>query len=161
MFGNTEFRDSGNVYGGLFFSAIIALVISVLILMFYGISQRSNIPLEEKVVVSYNLTSLDANEDINGEFSQSFFVGSGYIGEDLYYHIFYEKIKGGEIMQVYDKIRAESIDISETDGNPRYTIYGNYMTDTTNYYYSPNIQETTRSVLYIPKGTIKKNFKVN
>lgn len=112
---------------------------------------------EERVDSSYELVSLETNEDIHGSYSNLFFVGSGYIGEDLYYHFFYKTSKGTK----YKKIKAENCYIIETDSIPSYTKYALFLKDTDSFFYEVSKPQESRQVLYIPKGTIKANYKVN
>jgi len=157
MLADTEFSASGNFFGAVFFGSLASFIFGGVIFVFYATYVTGSLETEERVKASYDLVSLDANEDINGSFETAFFVGSGYIGEDLYYHFYYETSKGIK----YVKKRAESMYIIETDGNPRYVIYANYIKDETHDYYRENRSRETRRVLYIPKGTIKRNYKVN
>ena len=94
IFADTEFRDRGNYIGGVFFSAIVAFVFMGIVFAFYGSFQRDKLETEERAYATYDLVALDANEDLNGSYQHAFFVGSGYIGEDLYYHFYYETSKG-------------------------------------------------------------------
>jgi hypothetical protein len=126
----------------------------------YVESKRSDLKVVEKPYLKYSLVSLDANEDVNGSYAQSFFVGSGYIGEDLYYHFFYNTSKGIK----YEKRRAERVYIIETDTIvPSYIEYGYFFLekDSLEIGYYPEMRSRSRDVLYIPEGTIKRDYKVN
>lgn len=118
---------------------------------------ESCLDTEERVIRSYNLVALDTNEDIEGSYSNFFFIGSGYIGEELYYHFYYKTSKGIK----YKKVRAEECYIIETTDKPSYKQYGEFIKDTTAFFYSDGVKEDGRQVLFIPKGTIKSNYKVN
>ena len=136
-------------FGGLFFGGFLSAFIH-----FIG---RGSLETEERVYKSYNLVALDTNEDINGSYNSIFFVGSGHIGEELYYHFYYNTPNGIK----YNKVRAEYCYIIETGEKPSYKIYGEYYKKVESVFYEPDIVEETREVLYIPKGTIKANYKVN
>lgn len=132
-------------FGGLILGGIVSGII-----VFIG---RTTLKHEEKVYQSYDLVTLDTNEDING----SFFLGCGYIGEDMYYHFYYKTQDGTQ----YDKIRATRCYIVETNEKPSYKIYGEFFKKTESIFYSDDIRFETKKVLYIPKNTIKNNYKVN
>lgn len=157
ILGDTEFRDDGNIFAAFFFSGIASFILSGIVFTFFASYKTDNLPTEERAYASYHLVALDANEDLNGSFQQTFFIGSGYIGEDLYYHFYYDTKNGIK----YVKRRAESIYIIETDDQPKYVKYGSYISDTSSIFYKPGRRYETRDVLYIPSGTIKKNYKVN
>jgi hypothetical protein len=136
-------------FGGLFFGGLLAAFICDI--------GRRDLEREERVYQSYNLVALDTNEDINGSYSNMFFVGSGRIGEDLYYHFYYDTPQGIK----YKKVMVEDCFIIETGEKPSYKIYGEYYKKVESVFYEVGIIEETREVLYIPKGTIKSNYKVN
>lgn len=136
-------------FGAFFIGGILLCIVS-------GIGENS-LDREERVVSSYNLVALDTNEDMQGSYSSMFFVGSGHIGEEMYYHFYYETPKGIK----YNKIRAEDCYIIETSDKPSYKKYGEFIKDTTAFFYDEGCQKDGRKVLYIPKGTIKSNYKVN
>lgn len=137
----------------LFFSIIFGAIFGGFI-NFIG---RMTLETENKIHKSYELVALDTNEDINGSYSNFFFVGSGYIGEDIYYHFYYKTSNGIK----YDKIRAENCYIVEMDDTPSYKVHGEYYKDTSSVFYDKDLIRETKKVLYIPKGTIKSNYKVN
>lgn len=112
---------------------------------------------EERLTASYNLVALDTKENIQGSYSNLFFVGSGYIGEELYYHFYYETINGIK----YEKLAAKNCYIIETKEKPSYKKYGMYYKDKESIFYHSNEQSEGKQVLYIPKGTIKTSYKVN
>ena len=116
---------------------------------------------KEVALETNRLVALDTNEDINGSYSTTFFVGRGYIREDLYYHFFHETVNGIK----YEKVRAENsypgTYIIETDEEPRYVKYGLFYANPEDKYYNPEMIRRTRNVLYIPKGSIITNYRVN
>lgn len=157
ILGDTKFKDDGNYIGAFLICAITSVFISGLVFTVYSNVKISNMEKEEKIVYNYNLTSLNSSQDINGSYSNMFFVGSGYINETLYYHFFYETKKG----IIYTKQRANDVYIIETEEDPKFVIYGMYLSDTSNVFYNNKLLHKSRKVLYIPKGTIKRNYKVN
>lgn len=136
------------VCGGIF-GGILAGIIC-----FIG---RSSLEKEERVSQKYDLVALDTNEDMHGSYDNFFFVGSGYIGEDIYYHFYYSTKNGVK----YKKVRAENCFIIETSESPRYEVYGKYYKKSGSIFYQTDLVDNTKEVLYIPKGTIKNNYKVN
>src|SRR5690606_31870528 len=102
--------------------------------------------------------ALDTDKETVGSHSSIFFVGSGYIGEEMYYHFFYETSNGVK----YDKIRADGkVYIVETNDTPKVVKYYIYFKDKESIFYDSKPRRHTKTVLYIPKGTIKNNYKVN
>lgn len=146
-----------NTLCGIFSVVVFTLIIGLLITVFIGMIGESCLDTEERVVRSYDLVSLDTNEDIEGSYSNFFFIGSGYIGEELYYHFYYKTSKGIK----YKKVRAEECYIIETTYKPSYKQYGEFIKDTTAFFYSEGSKRDGRQVLFIPKGTVKSNYKVN
>ena len=136
-------------FGGFFFGGLLTVFIC-------AVGQK-DLEREERVQQSYSLVALDTNEDANGSYSNIFFVGSGHIGEDLYYHFYYNTPQGIK----YKKVIAEDCFIIETGDKPSYKIYGKYYKKVESVFYQAGVIEETRKVLYIPKGTIKSNYKVN
>lgn len=136
-------------FGGLFFGILLGGFIC-----FIG---RGTLEREERVTQSYELVALDTNEDIHRSYSNLFFVGSGYIGEDMYYHFYCGTSQGIK----YKKVRADYCYIIESDEKPSYKIYGQYLKETESVFYDSDLIRETKEVLYIPKGTIKSNYKVN
>lgn len=122
----------------------------------YSVS-RGTLQREERVYQSYTLVALDTNEDVSGSYSSAFFVGSGHIGEDLYYHFYYSTSQGIK----YKKVKAEHCYIIETNEKPSYKIYGDYYKKVKSVFYEPNMINKTKEVLFIPKGAVKSNYKVN
>lgn len=138
-----------SLFGGLILGGLLGGFIC-----FIG---RGSLEREERIVQNYDLIALDTNEDIHGSYSNFFFVGSGYIGEDMYYHFYYNTIQGIK----YEKVLAEDCFIIETNDDPQYKIYGQYYKDKESVFYEPSLIRESRRILYIPKGTIKNNYKVN
>lgn len=159
----SEYEPNNDIFNKTFdtiISTIRNLLISLLFSfiltgIIWGIGY-SNLDIEEKITSQYDLVSLDTNEDVNGNLT-IFFVGSGYISEDLYYHFFYNTSRGIK----YEKIRAEQCYIIETNDKPKFVKYGMYPSDPTDFFYDEDEVRSGRKVLYIPKGTIKTNYKVN
>jgi hypothetical protein len=124
--------------------------------------EQENAAKVERVIQEYSLVSLNGTNDLNGEFNQTFFAGHGYIGENLYYHFFYETENGIK----YQKQRADfsypNIYIKETDSTPRFLVYGEYyqFPEKSDYLDTLLIRKT-RQVLEIPKGTLKTNYHIN
>lgn len=153
-FSNNPDKWFSNVLASLFGSAIVSSVLSVLIIAF----GKAQLETEERVRSSYNLVALDTDKETVGSHSSIFFVGSGYIGEEMYYHFFYETSNGVK----YDKIRANGkVYIVETNDTPKVVKYYKYYKDKESIFYDSEPRGHIKTVLYIPKGTIKNNYKVN
>lgn len=142
-----------NIFGSLFVSFFVVAVLCGVVLAI----GRATLETEERVGKSYELVALDTEKETVGSYSSIFFVGSGYIGEEMYYHFFYNTSKGIR----YNKIKAESCYIIETQDTPKYVEYHKYYKDKESIFYDSYSQGVTRTVLFIPKGTIKNNYKVN
>lgn len=139
----------------IFISLLGSLFFSGLIFSFYISYKRLYLETEERILYECELNSLDAKSSVNGKYNGSFLVGSGYIGEQLYYN-FYYKTKDG---LKYTKYKAQDIYIKETDSVPRFVVYADFVIDTTNIYYKSGSLNITKKVLFIPKGTIKQDYK--
>lgn len=142
-----------SIFGGAFFG-LIAIGIIVM-------GGQSRLETKEVPWRKYELVTLDSRESTEGKFQSFFFVGSGYIGEELYYHFYIDTPDGIK----YQKERAEgsSIFIKECECEPYYLEYNEKYVDSTSIFYQDgfNYSTATKRVLYIPKGTIKRDFKVN
>jgi hypothetical protein len=145
----------------LFIVAILSFPASVMFKSIQKTEARKSYETVDMAYEIYNLVSLDGSKDVNGRHTQGFFVGAGFVSEDLYYHFFYETPQGIK----YDKRQADDmypyIYIIERDGPPQYVRYGKFYSDEREKYYTPEMIKSTRDVLYIPKGTINRNYKVN
>lgn len=142
-----------NIFQGLIVSFFVAVVLCAFVTAF----GQTTLETEERVGKSYELVALDTEKETVGGYSSIFFVGSGYIGEEMYYHFFYNTSKGIK----YDKIKAESCYIIETQDTPKYIEYHRYYKDKESIFYDSSSLGVSRTVLFIPKGTIKNNYKVN
>lgn len=139
----------------------VSLVISGFIFLITSTIVTSTFDTYEGAYSTEKLRALDTNEDINGSASMMFFVGSGHIGEDLYYHFFYDTPNGIK----YQKERAEQRNfyLKETNGKPKFIKYGIFYhtKHKDSKFYDPYMINETKMVLEIPKGTVKANYKVN
>lgn len=165
----TDNRDNEPLITRIFMCVIGAPLLGIIItvLVYGGISLivTSDIKRTKEVVISSNeIIRLDTSDEVSGKFSSVFFVGSGYIGETKYY-AFYKKLNNGEI--VFNKLRANDEDhrLNYSD-KPKVVVYGrkyedsivgdsNWIPDN-----KKNHIEYYKTVIFIPKGTIKRNYKV-
>lgn len=116
----------------------------------------------EKPYMTYDLKTLDADNQIEGKSRSMFFVGSGYVREELYYQFYVNTPKGIEYIKVSAEDKYPGTYIIETDSiKPKYVRYGEFYADSTKKYYTSKRINRTRDVLYIPKGSIKVGFKIN
>lgn len=132
-------------------SGMIGGLIGIVIIVFGRDSSRAD--TYEKQYQTIPLITLDTRDNIEG----SFFLGSGYISGSLYYHYYYMTKDGAK----YERVRAEEAFIKEYDGTPKIVKYGMFERDSTSIFYKEGLTDETKSILYIPKGTIKTDFKVN
>ena len=125
-----------------FFSILGFLLLIVII--FLGISEGcSTCSYSEK---SELIFSLDIEDNLGG----SFFLGIGSFGSDSYYY-FYKESGDGMIL---DKVNAERTRIVETDlVSPSYVVY---VCDCV----LNGCDERKLPTLFVPEGTIKKDFEV-
>ena len=109
----------------------------------------------ESVQTTYNLEALKDNGSISG----SFFLGSGQIDGEMKYIYYYEEdgyYKMGDI----DNDKAK---IKYVDGDPYIEEYklkakeGAFI----NYFAFDNLPEYTEYIIYIPKGSIKRDYKLD
>lgn len=138
---------------GLIISSVLSFFIGGIITLVICTAGENILEREERIMYSVDLITLDTNEDIRG----TFFVGSGQIGEEMYYHFYYKTLKGIK----YKRVLSEDCYIIETDEKPSYKKYGQFIKDTTAFFYTSGSKGDGRQVLFIPKGTIKSNYKVN
>ena len=135
----------------LIFSTVIGLLSSLLFLI-----PNTFIPKEEKEYssVSHKIVALKDTKESKG----SFILGSGYIDEELYYYYFEETSEGLKKR----KLRASDCYI-KYDDNPRvieYTHTG-YKKAYHYIYATPEVIHVTYYVIYVPKGSITNEFKVD
>lgn len=142
----------------------------VLFSVIYGVIQSSyqnNVEnLVEKPYKTYELLSLNDNKNIDGSLSMMFFVGSGYIGENLYYYFYIKNSETGLIELKKERADREynnDIYIKEIKKGekPKYIKYGYFIKDNESIWYDPYLVRKTKSILYIPKGSILNEFKLD
>lgn len=138
-------------------SSIIGFIFGTFFTVTIDFFGKDSLPVYEKISKSYDLVSLDTTKDINGNYQSAFFVGSGFIGEEMYYHFYYKTRSGIK----YEKLRAQECFIVETNDKPTFKKFGRYYKNNGSIFYDPFEIQETKKVLYIPKGTIKNNYKVN
>ncbi|MFW6219746.1 MAG: hypothetical protein ACOC33_02815 [bacterium] len=155
-------------YFGYFIS--IAFVAFVVVTIIFGLIRsryESNFKnIKEVPYKEYELVSLNDNRDIHGGAGMIFFVGSGYINQELYYYFYVKDIKTGLIEfkkeyaenNYYDKIYIKEIDGNE---KPRFVKYGYFLKDKESIFYDPYLIENSKSILYVPKGSVLKNFNLD
>lgn len=137
------------LFGVPFMSFIIGGLFSIVIWIF----GRDNMERVEKPYRTENLITLDTGSELRG----SFFLGSGFVGSSLYYHYYYMTPDGAK----YERVSAEAAFVREYDGAPKVVKYGWFDKDSTSLFYKPTMKYEGKYILYIPKGTIKTNFKIN
>ena len=115
---------------------------------------------DEIIISSNKLLTLNSENEINGKYSSAFFIGSGYINEVKYYG-YYKVLNNGDI--IFEKGKATNIRINYSD-NPKIVKYGKIYNQKIieNNNWLSNSQKNRidydRTVIYIPKGTIKTNY---
>lgn len=156
-----DWLDFGSIFGVLIVWGILAALASGLIFFVSKSIVQDKFETYETVYVERELRALDTNEDINGRQGMFFFVGSGYINEDLYYHFFYDTENGIR----YQKERASQKDfyLKEINGKPTFKRYGAFYDrkHENNIFYKETLVHRTKDVLEIPKGTVKTRYTVN
>jgi len=156
-----DWLDFGAIFGTMVIWGVLTAMASGIVFLASKNHVQKNFETYETVYLTRELRSLDANEDINGRMGMAFFVGSGYINEDLYYHFFYDTEHGIR----YQKERAaqKNFYLKEINGKPTYKRYGTFYKKEhkNSIFYEPYVVERTKDVLEIPKGTVKTHYKVN
>ena len=144
---------------GIISSIIITLTFSIIVGLIFSplfLSSNTFIPKEEKQYssVSHKIVALKDTENSNG----SFLLGSGYIKEELYYYYLEETNEGLKERE----LRASDCYI-KYDDNPRvveYTQTG--FKKAYHYIYAiPDFLSETYYVIYVPKGSITSEFKID
>jgi hypothetical protein len=166
----TDNRDNDSLFTRIFTCVVgaplLGFIISTLLFGLISLIVNSDVRKTKEVVISSNeLIRLDTSDEMNGKYSTVFFVGSGYINETKYY-AFYKKLNNGEM--VFEKLRADEKDhrLSYSD-TPKVVVYGKKYEDSIveNNNWIPeskkNEVEYDRTVIFIPEGTIKRNYKIN
>lgn len=118
---------------------------------------------EQVILSEHNLVALHQDTQIEGDYSNFFFVGSGYIGETEYY-CFYKQFSNGDIK--FEKVRATEVFLNQSEQKPKVIRYGTKIKKEFNKSKWMTQQDKDeviyqKTVLYIPKGTIKNNYKIN
>ena len=102
-----------------------------------------------------NTTNIIALKDSAGN-SGSFFLGSGYIDDDLYYYYAAETERGYKV----DKIKASNCYTRYSDDTPRIEEYK--AVGFKNWYdYIYAMPSVSYKVVYIPEGSITNVFEVD
>lgn len=140
------------------FSLFIPMVFvsAIASLIFFGIFynyKMSNVELVEVEDEIYEIIALDFESATGG----SFFIGSGTIDSKMYYHFFIKESEGIK----YTKASADEVFIVESIGTPRYVIFSNFMKNSDDILYTPKRISISKKILYVPRGTIKTNYKIN
>ena len=148
-----EDRD-GKVFT-MIFAVTFSIGIGVLSSLLFVIPNKF-IPKEEKQysTVSHKIVALKDNKGSKG----SFLLGSGYIEDELYYYYFEETNEGLK----KKKLIASDCYI-KYDDNPRvieYTHTG-YKKAYHYIYGTPEVIHGTYYVIYVPKGSITSEFKID
>ena len=107
----------------------------------------------ELKVLEYQIVSLQDNSDINGRF----FLGSGYIKQDMQYTFYYKSKDGFRLKQV----KSDKAVINYSD-NPRVIRYKDVPIDGWyNNWLANGYKPSERYKIYVPKGTIKTNYNLD
>jgi ABC-type proline/glycine betaine transport system permease subunit len=131
-------------------------LISVVILGFlcYMIAFILPYKTEMKLTAIYQLESFQDNNNIEG----SFFLGCGHIDGRMKYVFYYQTDNGYKMGQLsYNKVF-----IKYSNELPKIESYSEVKTDSFINLFSINVLHFERKyIIYIPKGTIKKNFNLD
>lgn len=89
----------------------------------------------------------------------AFFLGSGYVGSDLYYYYYYQLPDGGYQGASIDSNIAEVKYLGPGDGSPHMVTYTPQLRAPWSYFGIENSQVCT-SIFYVPQGSIKQNYQL-
>lgn len=143
---------------------ILGSILGLIIFFFVShiVIEKSDLDTEEVIKNQYKIVSLEKEKGKEGKYSTAFFVGSGYV-RDEHYYVYYKQYTNGDIK--FEKVRAENVFLNQSGDEPKVVEYGNrYINVSDNKWLPPQHKKEIRSgrtVIYIPKGTIKENFKIN
>lgn len=150
-------RDSWGIGEGIFMSFLSLLLAGLVFLGFLLIAAASGdcIPESDQEIELVNTTNIIALKD-NAGVSGSFFLGSGYIDDDLYYYYAAETERGYKV----NKLRADNCYTQYSDDAPRIEEY-----EATGfkrwYHYIYAIPSDSYYVVYIPEGSITNVFEID
>ena len=109
--------------------------------------------IEYSVVSDTKIIALKDNQNANG----SFYIGSGYVDEDLYYYYAIETEFGYKT----EKIRADNVYIKYTDGEAHIEKHeGAFANESLSFWIGACICDD-RYIIYCPEGTITNEFDVD
>lgn len=148
-----------------FFDGIKALLIGFLIssvLLVPGVylanymDELSNTPKEFIVVSECEIVALKDNSNINGSFTGSIFISSGYIEQQMHYFYMCNTNKG----KLMRKVSSDKTYIIETNEKQPYIICKQeiYKDERANYWLEKSEVEY---YIYVPEGTVDTTYKVD
>lgn len=159
-----QIESSSDVLGLIFGAPFFGCIVGGLLFLVVASVKTSHIAKTEEVVMHSNpIVALETSDQTEGEYSFAFFVGSGYIGETKYY-AYYKQLQDGDI--IFEKVRADQTRINFSD-EPKIVVYGktyNYEEVKDNKWFSEEQRRSideTKTVIYVPEGTMKSNYKIN
>ena len=137
----------------------ITLLVLCLMSCIFSIILINNISDERKWQEDWktNIVALKDNSNINGKIGGGIFVTSGYINESLYYYCMENTEQGNHMI----KIPADKTYIVETNDIKPYIIKQlNKYVDKRQYSWLLATDEE-KYIIYVPKGTIDTNYKID
>lgn len=146
-----------DIFASVFLGFLIFLLVSII-----GIysSHCINVamPKEQKRYskTTHKIVALKDNQSINGRISGGIVITTGHIEGDLYY-FYSEQTKNGIVNK---KIKASNCHIKYSD-NPKIVIYSQKGYKKWYHYLYATPFEEDSAELYIPKGSITNEFKVD
>lgn len=126
---------------------------SICVLGIASVISSSYAEIEYNIASDTKIVALKDNQNANG----SFYIGSGYVDEDLYYYYAIETEFGYKT----EKIRADNAYIKYTDGDAHIEKHeGTFANESLNLWVGVCICND-RYIIYCPEGTITNEFDVD
>lgn len=140
----------------------IGIIIGSLAFEIFKSPHIDNLQTEQVVIDKHKIISLNHEKSQEGKYSSTFFIGSGYVREEHYY-VYYKQHNNGDIQ--FEKVLADRVFLNQNSKEPQVVEYGKRYINVDNNRWLSNFEKKEirkdRTVIYIPKGTIKENFKIN
>jgi hypothetical protein len=139
------------------------IAIGIFIVVWIGIVQFNAHVLQTKLIEhskTTNIVALQDNMTTQGSFSGVFFIGAGYVDEDLYYY-YIEKTDDG--LHIGPKVPANKAYIQKSDGQPHMTyIWEDRKGESVWKYHFLDAQTAVEKyIFYVPDTTVVTDFKVD
>lgn len=144
LFLKSQDFDGSGWFGGILIAALVTAILGGIPTAVIG----QTVMADCVSPVNTSLVNISDGSGVAG----SFFLGSGYIGQDLYYYYYYQLPDGGFQGAA---IKASLAEIKY--GKPHMVTYTPAYTNNWKYFAHP-LDQVCTTIFYVPQGSIKQNF---